>query len=372
MANTCVISKVEYTEDAVKPIIVNFENGTIEPGQEKNVLCKLYKNQNKNREVVAATENMLYTGIVKPKGLYNTFIAVCNKKRTKMRLIAVDHATLSPYFKEDKGTRNKSFELLDSTTSQLNKEFGSKKIKRKTEQRERMKMDIETVKEQLEQTVQDIKIETKDIVLPKADENDTGYKPRINREADAVEDVYNINDIVSIDVLNSFYEETERILSEPEAELDVTSFVKQQIQKLLKTSSENRHLTLQLLLYVDCLIKFLVKQAKQLSAKGLQLCSYSKMAQDYILKQYTITSGRSRLRPTSMKDKCLCSILVLSIIACGYKLNLEMVSKELKIGLKKMQDVSRVLGFHVNKEMVTLSLPLPLPVSRFNVKKKKK
>lgn len=69
-----------------------------------------------------------------------------------MRLIAVDYATLAPLFEKSpklKTTTKKS----DLLTASLNKEFGSKRTKRITEQRERMKIDIENVKEQLEQTV---------------------------------------------------------------------------------------------------------------------------------------------------------------------------------------------------------------------------
>lgn len=64
-----------------------------------------------------------------------------------------------------------------------------------------------------------------------------------------------------------------------------------------------------------------------------------------------------------MKDKCLCYILILSMIACGYKIRLDILAKELKMGLKKLQDVARVLAFSVSKEIATLKLPLPAPVS---------
>lgn len=71
-----------------------------------------------------------------------------------------------------------------------------------------------------------------------------------------------------------------------------------------------------------------------------------------------------------MKDKCLCSILVLFILSNGYKVNLDSLTKDLKLGIKKLQDISKVLGFHVKKEVVTLSLPLPAPVSTVRRKKR--
>ncbi|KAF5298727.1 hypothetical protein FQR65_LT09596 [Abscondita terminalis] len=372
MENTCVITKVQCSEDSVKPIIVNFENGTIESGKEKNLVCRLYKNLKNDKHIAAATDNMLYKGIIQPKDLYNTFIGVCNKKRTKMRLIAADHATLSPYFRDD-GTSNDSFALLNATTSELNKQFGSKKVKRQTEQHERMKADIETVKKQLEQTVQDIKIENEDMVFSKGDESSSSYKPPINKDATSPRDIYNIHDIVSEEVLSSLTKEAERIRSEPNEEIDTVNFVKQQIKKLRNANLNKTNMKLELLLYVDCLIKFMWKQAKELNLKTLKLCTYSKIVQDDILKQFTIVSGKNRLRPNLMRDKCTCSILVLSMIVCEYELNLDLIAKELKIGLKKVQDISRALSFHVNRDIATLSLPLPSPfVSRLNSKKRKR
>lgn len=67
--------------------------------------------------------------------------------------MAVDHATLSPLIpKKDSGIG-----LLDNQNTSigdLNKNFGSKRAKRHTEQIERMKTNANVVKEQLEETVQ--------------------------------------------------------------------------------------------------------------------------------------------------------------------------------------------------------------------------
>ncbi|KAF5288481.1 hypothetical protein FQA39_LY15410 [Lamprigera yunnana] len=373
MASTCVITSVDYDEDAVKPVIVNFENGPIEPGQEKNLSCRLYTNEQKELLVAAATENMLYSGAVKPKDMYNTFIAVTNKKKTKMRLIAVDTATLAPRFTESNIVNQMVDNVDSSNVSQLNKVFGSKKAKRIAEQKERMKVDIEMVKEELKETVKDIKIEQKDLEVLKVNENELGYLPHINRDAKSVEDIYNVNDIVSSNVLSTMSNASEKILGE-EAELDpdTSDFVKCHIQNIMKSDGPNKMERVQLLLYIDSMFKFLAKPAKQLTTKALKLCPYSDMVQDKILDNYTTRSGRNRLRPNSMRDKCICAILVLSIIACRYSLDLELISKELKQSLKKMKEISKVLGFHVNKDTASLSLPLPPIMKTFTSKKRKK
>lgn len=71
-----------------------------------------------------------------------------------MCLIAVDYATLSPLLERPQEADDISFKNPgELTAADLNKQFGSKRAKRQTEQRERMKLDIENVRQQLEQTV---------------------------------------------------------------------------------------------------------------------------------------------------------------------------------------------------------------------------
>lgn len=78
------------------------------------------------------------------------------------------------------------------------------------------------------------------------------------------------------------------------------------------------------------------------------------------------------MRPHSLKDKCVCYLLVLCITMNGYKLDLGMLSKDIKIGLKKLQEMSRVLSFSVDKNVAVLKLPLPAPLSVVKKDKAKK
>lgn len=75
-----------------------------------------------------------------------------------------------------------------------------------------------------------------------------------------------------------------------------------------------------------------------------------------------------------MRDKCICYILVVSMIAFNYSVNLDIFTKDLKLGLKKLQDISRVLAFSFkgsNKNTAILSLPLPPPVVASSGKRKR-
>ncbi|KAF2903016.1 hypothetical protein ILUMI_03185 [Ignelater luminosus] len=354
--DTCLISDVKFDDTSIRPVILKFENGT----PKADLPCRLYKDNRDRFLVAAATEKLLYSGPVNHDELYNNFIAVHNKKKNKIRLLAVDYATLSPLLQRPKEAEDISFhDSRELTAAALNKQFGSKRAKRQTEQRERMQLDIENVREQLEQTVADIEI---DVAAPSIDENDSTYKPPINREATNIANVYNVDEIVSSTILESMSEEVSRILESEEEDLGTTSFITQEIKKLQKSTLDQKEKLCQLLLYVDSLIKFTIATAKTVTSKKFQSCPYSEAVSKDILMKFTVPSKLGRLRPNIMKDKCLCYILVLTMIACGYKISLDILAKELKMSLKKLQDVARILAFSVSKEIATLKLPLPAPV----------
>lgn len=74
-----------------------------------------------------------------------------------------------------------------------------------------------------------------------------------------------------------------------------------------------------------------------------------------------------------MKDKGLCYTIVLLMLATDYETDLEVVSKDLKTGLKKMQEFARNLGFSPstkNKNSIMLKIPVPPPIMP-NLKRKR-
>lgn len=96
---------------------------------------------------------MLYTGQIEDDESYNNFILVHNKRKGKIRLVQVDHCIASPKIMNKNFSSSPIISKTESSLSDLHKEFGSKATKRLTEQRERLTMNIDAVKDQLERTV---------------------------------------------------------------------------------------------------------------------------------------------------------------------------------------------------------------------------
>lgn len=83
--------------------------------------------------------------------LMRSMLVLRNRRTGKVRLVQVERWQVTPVLEKPAVEENKGAE--DEKIAKLNKQFGSKKVKRRIEQYERLKVNVESVKEQLEQTV---------------------------------------------------------------------------------------------------------------------------------------------------------------------------------------------------------------------------
>ncbi|KAJ8977976.1 hypothetical protein NQ317_008169 [Molorchus minor] len=369
-----IVSEITVSKRGLRPILVEFQNGKVRPGEEHNLKSAVYKTKDKKTVVGVANNNMIYTGIVDNKNdLYNNFILIHNRKNGKVRLIQTDCCTVSPIL-EKNNILDISTKSANNSVSELNKQFGSKKTKRNTEQQERLKMNIDTVKEQLERTVSGIHIDETDFQDSTPSENDSLYQPKINRQASTVEQVYNLADLVPNSVLDSLEADAENIANNDSlGDYNMMPFSSLNIAKILESSSGNRLKKIKIFLYIHFLIKFINTPVRSITKKFIA-CDISTEVNNNILDNYSIITGNVRTRPLIIKDKALCSILVMSAIALDYEVDVEPLTKDMKIGIKKVLEISRVLAFTTstkNKTVIVLKLPLPAPVTVSTKKRRK-
>ncbi|XP_050300899.1 uncharacterized protein LOC126739314 isoform X2 [Anthonomus grandis grandis] len=285
----------------------------------------------------------------------------------EITLVLLDTCTGTPLL--DKKTKSVTSPVKSKSLADLRKEFGSKKAKRYTEQQERLNMNIENVKEHLEQTVADINVTQLNTSVQ--DEGESLYRPKINRNASTKEQVYLLGDLVPKEVLDSLENSVTEVLeSEDMTEFELTPSIQKYIEAL-RSSSFPEMVVIEkckILLYIHFLVKFLNTPLKSMTKKFIA-CECSELVDKNLKETYMINGTR----PLSMRDKGLCYALVLLMLALDYELDLEPISKELKSGLKKVQEFARNLGFsqsNKNKNVFILKIPVPPPVMP-NLKRKR-
>ncbi|XP_047542971.1 uncharacterized protein LOC125075291 [Vanessa atalanta] len=241
---------------------------------------------------------------------------------------------------------------LETSHLELSRKFGSKKQKQRMEQREKLKVNIETVTEQMQNVTQEVTEENLDLSINNIN-NDDFYIPPINRTAEKAEFVYEIDKILS-------EEQYEKIHSELEGK-DYTSDMIPLIKSMISKKTLSPKLVV-LAVYANSLLYLYTMMVKDITKKSFVACSTSVTLNNIILSNFLTMSHSKRTRPAPFKDKSLCHAIVFLLLINNLKLELESLCEALKLTPNTATLKVRVTGASVitsgNKKIVQLKLPL--------------
>lgn len=373
-----VIEDVIINPSKVQPIIVNFQNGELKDEEANKMSCGLFYDPKKQKTLLALSNGQIVYRGYKPdtsQDLMRTMLVLHNRKTGKVRLVQVERWQVNAVLEKPVTEGNKDAE--NDKIIMLNRQFGSKKAKRKTEQYERMKINVDSVKEQLEETVSNVEVDRSDlsVELTESDNVLNTALPPCNRDATIVTDVYNAYDIIPEEILETLYTKAKEILDDEDSVFEGKSKFFVRILKQLRFDPDNVKKTA-LLLYIQAVMTWLSMPIKDTRKRVIVVCPHSSIANNYIIDKYSIKSNNGRQRPNSAKDKAVIHCMILALIICNFTLDMELYATIFthRIGMKKLVHLARIIGALPNKEdkkLVTLKVPLPAPVSIVNKKKKK-
>ncbi|XP_066581173.1 uncharacterized protein Polr1E [Prorops nasuta] len=370
-----IIEDVIIEPDKIQPIIVNFQNGQLKDEEAEKMECDLFYDEQKKEQLLALSNGQIvYQGYkpIESNELMQTMLVVHNKRTGKVRLLKAERWQVSPVL--HKFQSNVESDVDSDKLAMLNKQFGSKKAKRKTEQYEKMKVNVNSIKEQLEKTVENIDVKRVDlsISLPVDEYITNTTLPTCNRDAQELTEVYNPNEIVPEEKLNTLYDAAKQALEgdhkgRSQFFIKTIKFLKSDPDKIRKTA---------MLLYIDYTVNWLNVLIKDAKKRYVEVCPESTEINTHIIDSYSIMSISGRTRPNSMKDKGIIHCMVLALIICKFSLNLESFASTLggRISMKKLTELARVILAMPNKDdkkIVSLKLPLPQPLSMARRGKKK-
>ncbi|XP_031780208.1 uncharacterized protein LOC100117398 [Nasonia vitripennis] len=372
-----VIEDVIINPEKIQPIIVNFQNGQLKDEETKRMKCGLYNDEKKKKTVLAMSNGQVVYKGYRPdlnKELTYTMLAIHNKKTGKVRLIQAERWDVAPVLDEHVDDTND--DNVDKT-AELNKQFGSKRVKRRTEQYERMKVNVDNVKDQLEKTVSNVEIERSELEPSSTDDFIDGvHLPPCNKDASREADVYNIEDIVPKNILKTLYA-VAATLGESNMDNKPAFFVK--TVETFKDDSDSKF-KLAILLYIEAVINWLSIPIKSAKRNDLEICPHSADANAYIVETFSVVSAQGRQRPNSMKDKGICHCIILALMIWNYTLDLElflsMFTLMFRMSHKKLMDLARWMlatPSKTEKKVVMLKLPLPgLPKPKLTAEEREK
>uniref|UniRef100_R4G870 Putative dna-directed rna polymerase i subunit rpa49 n=1 Tax=Rhodnius prolixus TaxID=13249 RepID=R4G870_RHOPR len=364
-----------FTTSSTSPCLVSFEYGSLVKNEASNLRCNMYKDKKESIEqmLVVSKGNQCYKGKLNSNALCQTLLLVRNKRTNKARIFSAYSCLLQNALKE----RNQQ-KSIDSTSEKsdyvndLNMVFGSRKAKRYSELSMRMKITNSISQDEAKQILAEMKGQAKDIIDLKASSEDAVLQllPPCNRDATSPEDVYKAEDILSEMEMNSLDKAVSLLNDENEKKSEFCKRI------IIKIDAEENTDKLKLLIYADSLLRFVNMGAIEIKNKNcLRKQWYQRrVIGTKILNDFTVLTGNTRNRPVSYKDKAVCYLMVLILLACNYKLNLELISSLLKgYHQKKLLQLCKTVGLVASTEgkqkVYMLKVPLPkLPALPFKKK----
>ncbi|PSN34062.1 hypothetical protein C0J52_12818 [Blattella germanica] len=310
------------------------------------------------------------------KGYMDRIEDIARKKGKGVKLVPIQNYVLSARVSEENESRTVT-EVEKDHTYELSRKFGTKRSKRTIEQYEHMRTDADLMEQKLKEISANVVVDS-GILESQREVKERDYMPPVNRNAERLEDVYKLSDILTSKEMDLLKQEAVQIMTNPEKyeKSSFTSFFGICLENLSTLEPDKEKLLegVAILVYVELLLKFLHANAKVVSSKYYSSCSFSKEIHDRIMEDFTITSANGRTRPLAMRDKIICYIIVLALIVNKYRLNLEYLVAE-RIPKTRLHHLSSLLGTvkgPKDANVIILRLPLPPVQKRESMLRKKK
>lgn len=361
-----IIENVVVQSNKIQPIIVNFQNGELKDEEAKEMSCGIFHDEKEGKTVLGLSNgHIVYKGY-RPDTTQEstrTMLVLHNKKTGKIRLFEAERWQVTPVL--DKPSIEESDIDIHEKTALLNKQFGSKKVKRRTEQFEKMKVNVDSVKDQLEQTVSNVEIDRLEFSTQLQNDEiiQSSILPACNRNASNVKDVYNVYDIIPKSKLETLYDHAKEVL---EGATEGKSRFFKRTLKSIQLDPDNMN-KIALLLYMEMINAWFAIPLKEAKKRDVVVCPVSEEINQHVIDTYSVSSANGRMRPNTMKDKGLIHSLILGLTVSNFTLDLELfrVMLETRTSLKKLTDLAKIIGAVPNKDkkIITLKVPLPAPVS---------
>uniref|UniRef100_A0A7G3AYH9 Putative transcription dna-dependent n=1 Tax=Lutzomyia longipalpis TaxID=7200 RepID=A0A7G3AYH9_LUTLO len=351
------------------PILAKFQNGDLLPGSHDNLECHFAvdKAEKKGHKLLTACDASVYIGDVKQDPQLNTFIAIRNTVTGKIRLVQVETCSmLSEHVlrvREDSAART-----ANDDSNKLYTQFGGKKAMKAHDKYNRMKVNVDIVKDTLDNTLEKHEASRVDEPEEMPDFRDTKRNPicpPMNKEAKNIKDLYSFTELIAPRILTEIEYVAKEVLKTPPDELPIESnFILQRIRKIQQSNnpeSPENLLKTKALIYLDALMTLVKKVKKGQNFSSVSLSGICDNVETEIRKRFTDPTATRPIKSAFTTRKAICHILVLGILLTDtMEISVEEMTVELKTtNRKELLEFAIYLGLKIspNKEFLGLKLP---------------
>ncbi|XKL69319.1 hypothetical protein PGB90_007088 [Kerria lacca] len=353
------------------PAHVTWSIGELIPEIADQIQCEvLTQNIHSKRieNIIALKDNNVFLGKRDNSQLCKNFIAVRNKETKAVRWYPVDNFFMKSYQpKKNRNLEIQENEGFKEAAINLNKNMGSKKSKTRINMFEKNVRQFSNIIKPIKKAIKKNNL----IVDTEVNLNPTiavTYLPPCNRNANIVQDIYKIDDLISEEIMQSLEEYACGIMQTDILKIAADSKLSPFFLKGIALYPKNL-VNVKLLLFVDNLLKFIKEPARVIKSKTHIFCPYSDAINKKILDEFCIIGVNGiRNRPPSMCDKALCYVLTILLILGDFTVDISILSGIVKTTYyNRLPTLMKALGAQSRRNsavIFTLKLPLvQLPLS---------
>ncbi|XP_015916978.1 DNA-directed RNA polymerase I subunit RPA49 [Parasteatoda tepidariorum] len=332
-----------------------------------------------NRKLMANNGRLSYLGSSRDASALQYFVGVRNKNTGKMKLYDSTRFILKPVItsKDAIVSENTNAEKnYWEDRNKLTQEFGGKTQKRIL--KARLKLDVKT--DSLEELANDDSVSASPQPPdPFANSPQTvSYLPPANRNAQSLDEVFDINDIISPEIEASLRDHADSWLETYETDKDTAKqhfckFVLERIEGNLQNPEKLKYL-----LYYNHLVTF-----SQLTYADIRKKDPAPLIPEPLkgsmIRKFTLTTktegGRtSRSFPPQQKDKLIANLIVLALLIDNYCAHMPHILMDLKrVTPKHFTNIAQTLGCFItsqklgdqSEKFVQLKLPLNIVLPKY-------
>ncbi|XP_017067236.2 uncharacterized protein LOC108105267 [Drosophila eugracilis] len=359
-----------HKRDGLLPTILKFQNGSLLGVGDFSAVEST--SDRKKRAFVVAGEQV-YTGDIQDSQEYDTYICLRNKSTNKVQIVPVQQALMSNHIFKRLESQTQKVPTLsrEHASKKLLKEFGGRKASRFVDNREQMMVNVEVVRQDLDETVKSSvqEVDEEDDSLADVSINNEDYLasivPPFNKDATELDAVYKVENVIPNALLERLDEEAKVVFSTPIKTLPIKSeYLKTFLTRIQEkpVTSKQDFLHIKLIIYMDALQSLISLRSRQMQKAELSGIT-EKIENDIRIRFADPNVAKKGTRTNFSSEKALTHFIVMALlISEKYEVDINVLSRALGTSKDRIKKYAHIVNALPKSRSDILSLRLPSKV----------
>nr|XP_016943908.2 uncharacterized protein LOC108020291 [Drosophila suzukii] len=328
----------------------------------------------RKRKAVLEAGDHVYTGDLQDSEDVDFYIAVRNKTTNKVQIVPVQQALMSNHIYKQLEREGKKIPTLskEHASKKLLKEFGGRKASRFVDNREQMMVNVDVVRQDLDETVKSVaqnEDEDEDTLADVTVNNEeylASIVPKFDKEATELDAIYDVENVIPKALLDRLDEEAKVVFSTPAQTLPIKSeYLKSCLVRIQEkpVSSKKDFLHIKLIIYMDALQSLISLRSRQMQGKELSRIT-EKIENDIRHRFADPNVAKRGTRTNFSSEKALTHFIVLALlISEKYEVDINVLSRALATSKDRIKQYAHIVNAlpKSRSDILVLRLPSKVP-----------